>query len=412
MTKSKYKIFAHFRKLNCHYTSICYMYYEKELSESFQLTIERACKRLRPISIPDHTGGPLPEQEGVNMGTTLFDVYLMLKRFAALSAQLYPENTIPPPRIIECHHWFTQGVNHWLDISLYKALKRIEKAIELDKLTPVDETVKYSSSALDTVTIFYQIRVFWQQLNWPDVEQCYAFVAKIVDDICRCCVHYADRMAARVESFGNVPDIYDENKFEVTPEWCLAINNIDYMREKLLPFIRDLDVEEIIKKMNEFIGPAEAQQCEQTIKNEIDNAIDTEENKIFELIQIVARKMAPSMRKFLLECAVTANPATDPGANTTSNSMDRLMSYLEESLTTLHTELNEVNFKRILTVIWEELAIILRELVQTNLDVSVSWRMLFLMVSRNKCKRFSFIEFFRSEVRHSSMQICVKVYEL
>lgn len=365
-----YYFIDNFRRVNCNYTSICYMFYEKELSESFQMTIERACKHLKPIAIPDNADGPLPEQEEVNMGTTLFEVYLFLKRFAALSGRLYPENTVPPPKINECHLWFTSGVAHWLDISLFKALKRIEKAIEIDKLIPTDETVKYSTSALDTLTIFYQIQVFWQQLNWPDIEQCYTFVAKIVDDICRCCVYYADRMAKRVESLGTVEDVYGGNKFVVTPEWCLAINNIDYMRQSLMPFIKELNVDEIIRKLTDFHGQAEAQRCEQTLKNVIDNAVDTEENKIVELIQIVARKMAPSMRKFLLEGAETASPGSDSTSSTNSNSMDRLMMYLEESLTTLNSELNEVNFERILSAIWEELAIILRELVQTNLDVS------------------------------------------
>lgn len=83
--------------------------------------------------------------------------------------------------ISQYYLWFTTGVSHWLDISVYRALTRIEKAIDLDKLVPVDETVKYSSSAVDTLAIFYQIKIFWQQLGWPDAEGAYMFVGKIVD---------------------------------------------------------------------------------------------------------------------------------------------------------------------------------------------------------------------------------------
>ncbi|XP_055321737.1 protein unc-13 homolog 4B isoform X2 [Sitodiplosis mosellana] len=345
-------------RVQCNYTSICYIYYEKELSESFQMTIERACKHLKRISMPDNPGEQFAENDEVNMGTTLFEVYLILKRFAALSSAICPDTTVF--RINDYHNWFTSGVAHWLDISLYKALKRIEKAIELDKLTPVDDTVKYSSSAVDTLSIFYQIKIFWQQLNWPDVEGCYTFIAKIVDDICRCCVFYADTMSSRVEGLGNIQDVYDGNKFEVTPEWCLAINNIDYIRQSLAPFIKELKVEEIITKLAEYRSQAEAQRCEETLKNVVENAVDTEENKIVQLIEIVARKMSPPMRKFLMEGAEILHQD--------SNSMDRLMMYLEDSLKTLNTELNEVNFERILAAIWEELAIILRDLVQTNLD--------------------------------------------
>lgn len=349
-----------FRRVQCDYTSICYIYYEEELSESFQTTIEQACRHLKRIQMPDNAGEPLPEDEEVNMGTTLFEVYLILKRFAALSSVLCPETTVF--RINDYHDWFTSGVAHWLDISLYKALKRIEKAIELDKLTPVDDTVKYTTSAVDALAIFYQIKIFWQQLNWPDVEGSYTFVAKIVDDICRCCVYYADRMSSRVEGLGHVDDVYESNKFVVTQEWCLAINNIDYMRQSLAPFIKELQVDEIIAKLAEYRTQAEAQRCAETLKNVVDNAVDTEENKIVELIQIVAKKMSPPMRKFLMEGAEVLHQD--------SNSMDRLMMYLEDSLKTLNTELNEINFERILSAIWEELAVILHDLVKTNLDVS------------------------------------------
>lgn len=58
------------------------------------------------------------------------------------------------------HKWFHGGVSQWLDIAVFKALQRIEKAVELDKLVPVDTTVKYSSSAVDALTIFYQVKVF------------------------------------------------------------------------------------------------------------------------------------------------------------------------------------------------------------------------------------------------------------
>lgn len=329
------------------------------------MTIENACKRLKRITLPDHESDQLPVHEEVNMGTTLFEVYLILKRFVAFGTALTNDATVF--RINDYHEWFTSGVAHWLDIAVYKALKRIEKAIELDKLEQIDETVKYSTSPVDTLAIFYQIKIFWEQLNWPDIEGSYTFVAKIVDDICRCCVFYAHKMSLRVGDLGyvkaNVPDTMTDNNFEVTTEWCLAINNIDYIRQSLSPFIKELQIDDIIAKLAEYRTPLEAQRCEETLKNVVSNAVDTEENKILELIEVVARKMSPSMRKFLLEGAEVLHDD--------SNSMNRLQMYLEDSLDTLNTELNEINFERIKSAIYNELATILYDLVQSNLDVSV-----------------------------------------
>jgi BAI1-associated protein 3 len=52
-----------------------------------------------------------------------------------------------------------------------------------------------------------------------------------------------------------------------------------------------------------------------------------------------------------------------------SNSMDRLMEYLDSNLITLHNNLNKDNFQRILMIIWEIIADSLNQLVFNNLEV-------------------------------------------
>ena len=91
------------------------------------------------------------------------------------------EGQLEGMKVQSYHEWFRAGVAHWLDIAVYKALKRIDRAVEFDTLQAVDNSVQYSSSAVDTLTIFYQIKVFWTQLAWPDIEGSYTFIAKIID---------------------------------------------------------------------------------------------------------------------------------------------------------------------------------------------------------------------------------------
>lgn len=342
--------------MNFQFARTLYSFYESKLAAHVEPIVQEVSKDIKRIDIPDESQQLASHQE-INMGTTLFELYLVLKRFVALGSALCPGEV--NHEIANYHTWFTAGVMHWLDISVYKALTRIEKAIELDQLVPVDDTVKYSSSAVDTLAIFYQIKIFWQQLAWPDVEGSYMFVGKIVDDICKCCVFYADKMSDRVEGLGEMRNMY-EKKFEVTQEWCLAINNIDYVRQSLEPFVKELGVDEIIAKLADYKSAIEARRCEDTLKAVIEDAMDTERNKILELVDTVAKKMSPMMNRFLQEGAEFIHQ--------NSNSLDRLMMYLEESLQTLHMELNEWNFQRILDAIWMELASILHQLVQTNLE--------------------------------------------
>lgn len=72
--------------------------------------------------------------------------------------------------------------------------------------------------------------------------------------------------------------------------------------------------------------------------------------------------MAPSIKRFLAEGAEVLHED--------SNSMEKLMMYMESSLKTLYNTLNEVNFARILDAIWTELSVVMYDLIQSNLEVS------------------------------------------
>ncbi|KAH8384033.1 hypothetical protein KR009_011796 [Drosophila setifemur] len=346
------KLFYH--KIQLNYSAILYLFYDAKLTEICKSIIIEVCNNIKRLDVPDDQFEYLPSIDNVNMGTTLFEVYLILKRYVQLGESLCSESL----ELANFYPWFERGVTHWLDISIIKALNRIQKAIDLDQLKAVDETVKYSSSAVDTLSIFYQIKIFWQQLDWPEVEGSYIFVAKIINDLCRCCIFYAQQMSRRVE---NISGIGDNNKmFVLSQEWCIAINNMEYIRQSLPSFIKELGTDDIIKRLGEFRSNLEAERCASTIKTVIENALDTERNQIVELIEIVARKMAPPIKRYLAEGAEVL--AKD------SNSMDQLMTYLDGSLSTLYETLNEVNFGRILDGIWSELSIIMYDLIQSNLD--------------------------------------------
>lgn len=66
------------------------------------------------------------------------------------------------------------------------------------------------------------------------------------------------------------------------------------------------------------------------------------------------------MKRLLIEGAELCNQD--------SNSVHRLMMYVDTNLSTLYRELNEENFNRILEIVWEQLSSILDEIIQSNLD--------------------------------------------
>ncbi|KAK9305781.1 hypothetical protein QLX08_003300 [Tetragonisca angustula] len=345
------------KRINLPYARCLYMTYEKRISDMCMIITEDVCGRLKRIEIEN-------ADVELNLGTTLFELYLALQRYAILGQVLCAEGQLEGMKVQSYHEWFRAGVAHWLDIAVYKALKRIDRAVEFDTLQAVDNSVQYSSSAVDTLTIFYQIKVFWTQLAWPDIEGSYTFIAKIIDDICKCSIAYADKMAKKAELTTDLEQLSEssvyEKKFLVSTAWCFAINNIDYIRTSIGPLANDLGLQNIVEVLAERKTQEEAERCQQTLQLIIDNATDTVRNKIIELLQVVANKMAPAMNRYLMEGAELID--------TTSNSMERLLQYLDSNLTTLHDHLNEDNFERILLVIWDTISESLFQLVHNNLE--------------------------------------------
>ncbi|KAI4490005.1 hypothetical protein M0804_004187 [Polistes exclamans] len=346
------------KKMNFPYTRTLYVMYEEKISDMCMDVVEDLCVRLKRIEIDSNNDAEL------NLGTTLFELYLTLQRYAVFGQMVCAEGQLESMKIQNYHDWFRGGVAHWLDIAVYKALKRIDRAVEFDTLQAVDNTVQYTSSAVDTLTIFYQIKVFWTQLAWPDVEGSYTFIAKIIDDICKCSIAYADKMATKAETTTDLEQLNEssvyERKFVVSNAWCFAINNIDYIRTSIGPLANDLGLQAIVDALKENKTEEEADRCKQTLELIIANAADTVRNKIIELLEFVAHKMAPAMSRYLMEGAELID--------TTSNAMDRLLQYLDSNLTTLHDNLSQDNFERVLLVIWEIMSETLYQLVDSNLE--------------------------------------------
>ncbi|XP_014616448.1 PREDICTED: BAI1-associated protein 3-like isoform X4 [Polistes canadensis] len=346
------------KKMNFPYTRTLYVMYEEKISDMCMDVVEDLCVRLKRIEVDSNNDAEL------NLGTTLFELYLTLQRYAVFGQMVCAEGQLESMKIQNYHDWFRGGVAHWLDIAVYKALKRIDRAVEFDTLQAVDNTVQYTSSAVDTLTIFYQIKVFWTQLAWPDVEGSYTFIAKIIDDICKCSIAYADKMATKAETTTDLEQLNEssvyERKFVVSNAWCFAINNIDYIRTSIGPLANDLGLQAIVDALKENKTEEEADRCKQTLELIIANAADTVRNKIIELLEFVAHKMAPAMSRYLMEGAELID--------TTSNAMDRLLQYLDSNLTTLHDNLSQDNFERVLLVIWEIMSETLYQLVDSNLE--------------------------------------------
>lgn len=355
------------------------------------MAIERACKHLQQMPDADQNDND-DETSKEALATALFDLYLILKDFAGQSTNFGSQSNMF--RVSEFHEWFMSGVTCWLDMHHFNALKRIQKAIELDTMGPVDEMARHSTSAVDAFAIFYPIKDFWLQLNWPDAESGYTFMARIVDDICRCCEFYVRTIFERIQLF----ERENNSAFDVVAGGCFAINNIDFMLMNLPTLIEQINADAIIVKIAEYRSQIDAKRCQDTLKNFIANAMDTKQSKINELIVLIARTICATVNKCMTEVA----------ENQTKDS-SRSMQYVEQSLITCNTTLNGEYFESITSITWRDISNSIDHLVQNNICVRKKRLFLPLFIRMRQFEKFGV--FFRCDVRHKSLANCLNVCE-
>lgn len=330
------------------YPEAVFKIYDQKLTELMKPVVKDICENRTelPTLLNSDEMEPADKEryEEVNqLLTSLFELYMLLKEFLDYGTAVCSENT--EILLKDYPAWFSAGIGHWIDVSVYKAETRIRKAVELDSLVTVDANVKYSSSAVDAMSIFYQISKFWEQLGLPNTEASAEFFSKIAKDIDSCCELYVDQMAMRASA------LCKSDNPKVTTEWCTALNNIDYIRE---------NIDEFMKKLAMVGGKAQsAKHIEDSVKV-VESVTETSNKKNVELCLSLTEKMSPEIKRLL----VAAADHFEKGPQ----AMDRFMGFMEDSFKEFDSNLSPQNFAHCLTSIWAALSRIIHEHVMDSVD--------------------------------------------
>ncbi|XP_048248797.1 BAI1-associated protein 3-like isoform X2 [Haliotis rufescens] len=325
--------------VSVNYFSLTYRQLEKMLGEEVNQDISVILKKMDCDRELDSLGPPPP-----TMGTTLFELYLALQEFARYSNNL-PPGELRSLAISQYYEWFGFAVSKWLCIARHKALKRIRKAVELDKVAQVDAVVKYSTSAVDVCCCFAQITEFWKQLSWPDLVGAYQFVHRLVEDISNGAQLYADLVHEKLTAAGYYDD---EGQFDITEQLCITINNIEQVRRSLCVLPESLEFNAIQRALEATGGDGAEQLDAHSLRKKLCQADSAMIRKITQVVDRVADKMRPDIKKdvFHLNWAPESLPADD--------AVGDLLEYLDSNLLTLNNNLLKTNFDRILESIWVE----------------------------------------------------------
>ncbi|KAL6435453.1 hypothetical protein ACFW04_005437 [Cataglyphis niger] len=290
---------------------------------------------------------------GAEIGTPIFELYLALQDFVNMKENL-PQSDHKTLAICKYYEWFRPAVDKWLDLAKLKAVQRIRRAAELDRMCTGEYFVKHCTSAIDAVACFYQIKEFWKKLAWPDLPASYNFVLKVVDAICSSAAYYAEITHQKLADSG----YYEEHTpykttDEVIAQMCVAINGLEYVRRWLLTLGEELRVEQVLTALENQAGESARIQWRNALMTPLEQ---TPEQMLLFINQIVSRigaKMRPPLKKAMFHLAWS------PDSLPTTEAIAPLVEYLDVHLVALNSALLSANFNRILQDIWE---VILSEL--------------------------------------------------
>ncbi|XP_052543608.1 protein unc-13 homolog D isoform X1 [Tympanuchus pallidicinctus] len=268
---------------------------------------------------------------------SLFQLYLNLQ-------ELYKMKDFLPKRdgplaLSDFHQWFKEAVPQWLQKAYSIALERAQRAVQMDQLTPFGEHNKHSTSTVDLSTCYAQIVKTWQQLNWPDPEEAFMIMVKLVEDMCKIALMYCRLIKERAEALS----LSKQNEGEAANRLCIVVNNIKQLRLLILKLPLQLDWAQLERRMGAVI---DQQQIQHTLHHQLNSTVCCLDHEIQDVVQALATKLEAGIARHIQELSAPSN-AQEP-----EDSILPLMKFLESELQYLNEHLVQENFKSLLALLW------------------------------------------------------------
>ncbi|XP_026297561.1 BAI1-associated protein 3 isoform X4 [Apis mellifera] len=320
------------------YFSAVYKQLDKLMQNELGARVTTACLQLHQNADEEYVLPP-----GAEIGTPMFELYLALQDFVTMKENL-PQSDHKTLAICKYYEWFRPAVDKWLDLAKLKAIQRVRKSAELDRICTGDYIVKHGTSAIDVTACFYQIKEFWKKLAWPDLPGSYNLVLKVVDAICSSAAYYAEIIHQKLAESGYYED---QTPYKTTDEMCVAINGLEYVRRWLLKLGEELLVEKLLTALECQAGDSARMQWRNALTSPLEQTPGQMLLFINQIVSRIGTKMRPPLKKAMFHLAWS------PDSLPTSEAIAPLLEYLDMHLVVLNSALLSVNFNRVLQDIWE-----------------------------------------------------------
>ncbi|XP_005920312.1 BAI1-associated protein 3 [Haplochromis burtoni] len=330
--------------------SISYRLLEKQVADDVNVAMERVCGTLEQES----------SRLSQTMGETIFELFVSLKILKGFR-EFLPLKDAKMLALTGFHNWFKSSIHKWLQIVHDRSCDRIRKAVETDKLGPLQQA-KHSSSAVEVTACFSQVREIWVQLAWPDSAGAFIFVTRLTDNFCSEAVCYSEMITHKIErnQLGR-----DHKSFTV--QLCIALNNIEHVRVFLGHLPRDLDWQGVERAMEESCGVEGKEQVYKALNGQLFNMDLDLQREAKRLITLLTDKMLPELRRYIQHISLS------PDSINNDDAVSPLMKYLQDTMVILTENLVKENLTRVLQSMWELLLRMILDTVTENRGVQVEF---------------------------------------
>ncbi|XP_009474916.1 PREDICTED: protein unc-13 homolog D [Nipponia nippon] len=268
---------------------------------------------------------------------SLFQLYLNLQELYRMKDFLPKRDG--PLALSSFHQWFKEAVPQWLQKAYTIALERAQRAVQMDQLTPFGEHNKHSTSTVDLSTCYAQIVKTWQQLSWPDPEEAFMIMVKLVEDMCKIALMYCRLIKERAEALS----LNEQNEGEAANRLCIVVNNIKQLRLLIRKLPSQLDWAQLEQRTGDVI---DQQQIQHTLHNQLDSTVSCLDHEVRDVVQALATKLEKGIARHIQELS-SSNDTREP-----EDSIIPLMKFLESELQYLNEHLVHENFKSLLALLW------------------------------------------------------------
>uniref|UniRef100_A0A9J8DI20 Unc-13 homolog D (C. elegans) n=1 Tax=Cyprinus carpio carpio TaxID=630221 RepID=A0A9J8DI20_CYPCA len=277
------------------------------------------------------------------------------------------------------HEDFRDALPYWLNKAFSTTMERVEKAVQVDQLQPLQTggvPIKHSSSAVDIAACLHPVAQLWEQLSWPDPEEAFMLMVKLTEDVCKIASTYCQMLKARVKELS-----VDSDRESAIKMLCVVVNDLEHLHTVLTRLPQQLNWAGLRERTRHVIGdtqfqntlPSQLQHTQSALNREIRSAVETlGKKKCFISLNLVMTFFEPIVT---LSVWLSYLQAVIP-----------LMKYLEKELQYMNENLVQENFNSLLTPLWMNSVKILHQMsLQEDSNLVYFQRLLYALQCLEQC---------------------------